>query len=68
MFVVKCTNCGREQQWTTGVDVGTADIQLAGFTVYCVCGHVVTAEEGTTLREIQIDVNRACSRDNEHSS
>lgn len=60
MFVIKYTHCGREQQWATGVDVGTADIQLAGFTVYCVSGHVVTEEEGTMLREIQINLRRAC--------
>lgn len=50
MFIVKCTNCGREQEWKSGIDVTTASIQVAGFTVYCDCGAVVT-EEQEILRE-----------------
>lgn len=57
MFIVKCTNCGREQQWTTGVEVGKAAIQVAGFSVYCRCGTVVTEEEGTVLREFVVPLD-----------
>jgi hypothetical protein len=56
MFIVKCTNCGREQKWATGVNVGEAAIQVAGFSVFCSCGTIVT-EECDVLREIRIDVH-----------
>ena len=56
MFIIKCTDCGREQEWKAGVDVSTAEIQVARFSVFCSCGSIVT-EEHEVLREITVDPN-----------
>jgi hypothetical protein len=56
MFIVKCTNCGREQEWKAQVNVGTAEIQVAGFGVICSCESIV-AEDHDVLREIRVDPN-----------
>ncbi|WP_067621958.1 hypothetical protein [Alicyclobacillus acidiphilus] len=57
MFIVTCTNCGATREWTTGVLVGQARIQVAGFSVYGRCGQVVTEEEGTVLREFVVPLD-----------
>lgn len=47
VFIIKCTNCGREQYWSDGVTVGQGTvIEVADRAVYCECGAVVEEENG----------------------
>jgi phage terminase large subunit GpA-like protein len=59
MFIVKCTNCGREQEMKTGSVVGMSgehDIEIAGTSIFCSCGHVIVEDQGV-LREVKINVD-----------
>ena len=49
MFLIKCGECGREQEWKTGVEVGVAAIQFASYECICDCGHVVMEREEMLL-------------------
>ncbi|MCL6633111.1 MAG: hypothetical protein K6T63_10820 [Alicyclobacillus herbarius] len=58
MFIVKCTNCGREQEMRTGIVVGKAgehEIEIVGTSIFCSCGSVLFEDDGV-LREIQVSV------------
>ncbi|MFD1674949.1 hypothetical protein [Alicyclobacillus fodiniaquatilis] len=47
MFIIKCTNCGREQYWGEDVSVGQGTvIEVADKAVYCTCGAGVEEENG----------------------
>ena len=55
MFRIKCTKCGREQEWKTGSQVGRMGIQRSGSVVICACGHGVAEDAGhDALREFNV--------------
>lgn len=55
LFVIRCTKCGREQEWKTGSQVGRMDIEMSGSVVICACGHGVAEDAGHgALREFNV--------------
>lgn len=55
MFVIRCTMCGREQEWKTGSQVGRMEIEMSGSVVICACGHGVAEDAGhDALREFHV--------------
>ena len=50
MFIIKCSQCGQEQNWCDGVTLGeNTVIEVADKAVYCECGSAVEEIKGTLV-------------------
>jgi hypothetical protein len=57
MFIIKCSRCGTEQEWSEGKVAGEMLIELAGYTSICSCGSIITEEPDGRLREIYVQTS-----------
>lgn len=56
MFVIRCENCGAEQRWGDGVELGVNTvIEVADGAVFCKCGNGVEETNGVVNNVQQYD-------------
>lgn len=57
VFIIRCTKCGRGQEWKTGSQVGRMEIEMNGSVIICTCGHGIAEDAGhDALREFNAPI------------